>query len=187
MTTLERQFLECQNFILEIFSAHLRRHCARNCIRFNVALDPAKRDTLQIVPGHLNGAAYTNHNDIDASNNDDLVSPEDLSKLGRDPITANDVSVFTTVISDAEPSHGVNFDVYYPNSSSASNKIASLPSLGPLFASWQAPNLQNAKHNATNGNVPIGQGYRVVCSARQLDPFQSNEEMWRKVRVYILT
>lgn len=83
-------------------------------------------------------------------------------------------------MSDAIRSDGVNFDVYYPDDNTPSNKIASLPCDGPLFSGWQAPQLQNAKHNATNGNAPVGHGYRVVCSIRKLEPFQSNEEMWHK-------
>jgi hypothetical protein len=173
MTCLEKQLLEVGRYLLQPLNDQLKVHCHENGIPFNPALE-FRTDTLQIVVGPLNGAAYSRHNDIDCFNCDDLTTEEEMSQLGRGRVLAADVQVLTVVLSTAGPEHDINFRVFYPDHGT---EVATMPSLGPLNASLQYLLLQLGQHEVTDGNCSLGEGYRIVISFRYLGPFQVDDAM----------
>ena len=173
MTTTEKQILEIGQYLLQPLNDRLKVHCMENGIPFNPALE-FRADTLQIVIGSLNGAAYRVHNDIDCFNCDDLTPEEEMAHIGHGRVMAADVQVLTVVLSSAGPEHDIDFKVFYPDHDT---EVASMPSLGPLMATLQYLCLQLGKHEVTNGNCSLGNGFRIVISFRHLGPFQLDEAM----------
>ena len=174
MTHMESELVQIAQYLVDPLSDELKNYCRLNSIPWNPALE-LTIDTIQLAVSPLKGGAYDRHNDVDRSNCDDALAPEEIAQLGRPKVNGTDVQVLTIVLSCAKPEHQVNLKIYYPKGST--KEIASLPSLGPVHAHLQYLLMQVAEHEVTNADCELGEGYRMVFSFRCLKPFQQDRAM----------
>jgi len=93
-------------------------------------------------------------------------------------VDSRDVQVLTLVFSNAVESDNISLDVYYPaDNSSIANRVTTMPSYG-LF-SWHLQGVEMnslAMHRRSEGNLPMGQGWRYTCTLRYSSIFQETPE-----------
>jgi len=174
MTPMEVELVAIAQRLIEPLNQEILAYCKRECIPCNPSLQLII-DAVQATISSLNGGAYWRHNDNDASNTDDMCTPEEIAQFGCPKVNGMDNKVLTMVMSSATLQDDINLKVYYPRGSET--EVASLPSVGPLMAHLQYFMMQLAEHEVTNGQGYIGEGYRIVFSFRCLGPFQQNRAM----------
>jgi len=104
MTHMESELVQIAQYLVDPLSDELKNYCHLNSIPWNPALE-LTIDTIQLAVSPLKGGAYDRHNDVDRSNCDDALAPEEIAQLGRPKVNGTDVQVLTIVLSCAKPEH----------------------------------------------------------------------------------